>query len=137
MKLLTAIYKKISPKYTGTKHTGSLLTMLTRRLNRWLASASMVSFLLALKLIVEILFLFVCMVLLIVAAYFIFEFGMKYQTMVKYQENALKQEKRYRDSLAGQVRIINEQDRIIKSICHKPVMQTKSFLNSQHITKEN
>jgi hypothetical protein len=78
--------------------------------------------------IIQTLFILSCNVLLVICAYFIFHYGILYRNMQKYQENALKQEIKYRDSLAGQVRIINEQERIIKSICKTPpVMQTESY----------
>ena len=49
---------------------------------------------------------------------------------------AEKQVLNYRDSLAGQVKIIREKEAIIKSITkNKPVMQTKSYINSQQNLK--
>jgi hypothetical protein len=78
--------------------------------------------------IIKTLFILACTLVLVMCAYFILYFGVLYQQGQKELKNALKQEIKYRDSLAGQVRIINEQERIIKSICKTPpVMQTESY----------
>ena len=90
------------------------------------------------KAIIEALFILACTLAVIVCAYFIIGFGTKYQSMEREVIESEKQVLIYRDSLAGQVKITREKEAIIKSITkNKPVMQTKSYKNSQQNLKTN
>ena len=80
------------------------------------------------KAIIEALFILACTLAVVVCAYFIIGFGTKYQSMEREVIEAEKKVLIYRDSLAGQVKIIREKEAIIKSITkNPPVMSTNSY----------
>ena len=84
------------------------------------------------KAIIEALFILACTLAVIVCAYFIIGFGTKYQSMEREVIEAEKQVLIFRDSLAGQVKIIREKEAIIKSITKNPPQnQTQTYINKQ------